>query len=68
MPKPTRNTSQTVDPGGLSVKEIARREGCSELEIQRLLKSALQKLRTRAKSDNFPEVDAARNHFITRDL
>jgi len=65
MTKP-RHRPQVVDPDGLSIKEIAQLEQCSEEEIKSLLKSALQKLRYRAIGGNFPEVTAAHHHFRNR--
>lgn len=67
MPK-KRKVTQIVDPGGMSVAEIAAIEGCPEHEVRTLIKTALQKLRNRAIAGRRPEVNHARNYFRDRNL
>ena len=57
-----------TDPGGMSVKEIAAKEGCPEEEIIQLLKNALRKLRQQATSGRFPATNLARDYFRDRNL
>lgn len=63
-----RKITQTVDPGGMSVAEIAAIEGCPEDEVRQLIKAALQKLRSRAIAGRRPEINHARNYFRDRNL
>jgi DNA-directed RNA polymerase specialized sigma24 family protein len=57
-----------VDPGGMSVAEIAEKEGCTPEEISYIIRKALAKLRGRANRGHFDEVNLAGDHFRTRNL
>jgi len=56
-----------INPEGMSWEEIAEKEGCSPREVQRIAKTALQKIRGWALTGKHQEVNIAREWHRDRE-